>query len=126
MPKQKEIKNEAGITGVSPEADRTPKRLKPTKSSVLSHLVAIAEDSDTKPKEKIAALEAIARVNGLIIKRVENTVKLGQNVMLVPCLGSIEQWESLAKISQAKLQHEAASETTPTTDSADASTPATP
>lgn len=82
-------------------------RLKPTSASVIKHLVAIAEDRRTNPKERIAALDSIARIKGMVVKRSETTLKVAPNVMLVPFIPCPEKWEELARLTQAKLKAEA-------------------
>ncbi len=97
-----------------PNGDAGP--LKANRSSVLKHLIAVAEGKDTKPKERIAALAEIARIKGMVTKKVETSMTIRGSVMLVPFCSSPEEWSALTVAHDRKLREEVKAAPLPTND----------
>jgi hypothetical protein len=88
--------------------------LKANRSSVLKHLIAVAEGKETKPKERIAALAEIAKIKGMVTKKVESTMTIRGSVMLVPFCSSPEEWSALTVAHDKRLREEVKSAPLPT------------
>jgi hypothetical protein len=80
--------------------------LKASRASVLKHLIAIAEGPATKPKERIGALAEIARIKGMVTKKVETSMTIKGSVMLVPFCSSAEEWSALTVAHDKRLRDE--------------------
>ena len=98
-------------------ANAEPGPLKANRSSVLAHLVAIAEAKETKPKERIAALAEMAKIKGMITKKVETSMTIRGSVMLVPFCSSPEEWSALTVAHDKRLREEVKAAPLPTPDS---------
>ena len=88
--------------------------LKANRSSVLKHLIAVAEGAETKPKERIAALAEIARIKGMVTKKVETSMTIKGSVMLVPFCNSPEEWSALTVAHDKRLREEVKAAPLPT------------
>jgi hypothetical protein len=98
-------------------ANAEPGPLKANRNSVLAHLVAIAESEETKPKERIAALAEIAKIKGMVTKKVETSMTIRGSVMLVPFCSSPEEWSALTVAHDKRLREEVKAAPLPTPDS---------
>lgn len=97
-----------------PNPDAGP--LKANRASVLKHLIAVAEGEETKPKERIAALAEIAKIKGMVTKKVETSMTIKGSVMLVPFCSSPEEWSALTVAHDRRLRDEVKKAPLPTQD----------
>jgi hypothetical protein len=97
-------------------ANAEPGPLKASRNSVLAHLIAIAEEPGTKPKERIGALAEIARIKGMVTKKVETSMTIKGSVMLVPFCQSAEEWSGLTMAHDKRLRDEVKRAPLPTPD----------
>jgi hypothetical protein len=104
-----------GMEDNQPNGDAGP--LRASRSSVLKHLIAVAEGEDTKPKERIAALAEIARIKGMVTKKVETSMTIKGSVMLVPFCSSPEEWSALTVAHDKRLRDEVKSAPLPSPES---------
>ncbi len=66
------------------------------------HLSKIVTNQVSTPTEQIAAIHALNKMDGVYIERVETNVNHG-GVMLVPIAATVDEWQSVAESTQAKL-----------------------
>ena len=93
-----------------------PGPLKATRKSVLAHLIQAAETA-TNEKNRILALSEVARIQGMITKKVETNMTIRGSVMLVPFCQSAEEWSGLTMAHDKRLRDEVKRAPLPTPDS---------
>jgi hypothetical protein len=93
-----------------------PGPLKATKSSVIAHLIQAAETAKNE-KNRILALEAVAKIQGMVTKKVETSMTIRGSVMLVPLCSSPEEWSALTVAHDKRLREEVKAAPLPTPES---------